>query len=248
MLASHLDPNADGASAPAEIIDHLAVPTGSRPLWVPQPGDGILDLGCGPRLYVSGWRRAGFQVTWCGFIGELHRLCHCTAPREEARHLNTAARISSDLDHQGMHRRRWNSPAIIAPFLPISGRSSLANVRAALWPASLFCLGRDHRVPAPEAWLEKQLDAAPAGLLEARSAPGSGQGFAYPDDSYLRLNHRHPRRREPQLLPQLVPGFHPRKLSAPTDCRRLRGRKPLFPPGPAFTLYPRLWVGSASSR
>src|SRR4030042_1920824 len=58
MLAFHLDPGIDAASRSPQTIDRSVV-------WITatlglQPGDAVLDLGCGPGLYAS--RLAGRGV------------------------------------------------------------------------------------------------------------------------------------------------------------------------------------------
>ena len=61
MLKAHLDPDTDAASRRPDVIDRSVA-------WLIQqlglqPGDSILDLGCGPGLYASRFARAGLQVT-----------------------------------------------------------------------------------------------------------------------------------------------------------------------------------------
>jgi len=61
MLAIHLDPGIDAASRHPETIDRsvawIAVTLGL------QPGDAVLDLGCGPGLYASRLAGMGLRVT-----------------------------------------------------------------------------------------------------------------------------------------------------------------------------------------
>jgi SAM-dependent methyltransferase len=61
MLAAHLDPETDAASRRPESIDCAAA-------WIAetvglQPGDSLLDLGCGPGLYARRWSAMGLDVT-----------------------------------------------------------------------------------------------------------------------------------------------------------------------------------------
>jgi SAM-dependent methyltransferase len=61
MLAFHLDPGIDAASRSPETIDRSVA-------WIAttlglQPGDAVLDLGCGPGLYASRLAARGLRVT-----------------------------------------------------------------------------------------------------------------------------------------------------------------------------------------
>jgi SAM-dependent methyltransferase len=61
MLAAHLDPQTDAASRPPQVIDQTV-------RWLVsylhlQPGDRLLDLGCGPGLYCERFSRYGLAVT-----------------------------------------------------------------------------------------------------------------------------------------------------------------------------------------
>jgi SAM-dependent methyltransferase len=61
MLAAHLDPNTDAASRRPETIEAIVD-------WLAshldlQPGDSVIDLGCGPGLYTSRLARRGLRVT-----------------------------------------------------------------------------------------------------------------------------------------------------------------------------------------
>jgi SAM-dependent methyltransferase len=61
MLEAHLDPSVEAASAPPAVIDrrveHLVGALGL------EPGDRLLDLGCGPGLYAQRFARHGIGVT-----------------------------------------------------------------------------------------------------------------------------------------------------------------------------------------
>lgn len=65
MLAFHLDPDTDAASRRPANIDAIVARLVSY-LGL-QPGDAVLDLGCGPGLYTSRLARRGLQVTGVDF-------------------------------------------------------------------------------------------------------------------------------------------------------------------------------------
>jgi SAM-dependent methyltransferase len=65
MLAAHLDPNTEAASRPPHAIDRTVE-------WLTtrldlQPGDRLLDLGCGPGLYATRFAERAFHVTGVDF-------------------------------------------------------------------------------------------------------------------------------------------------------------------------------------
>jgi tRNA/tmRNA/rRNA uracil-C5-methylase (TrmA/RlmC/RlmD family) len=65
MLAVHLDPNDDLASRRPQTIEQSVS-------WILQtlnlkPSDHLLDLGCGPGLYVTRFAQAGLRVTGVDF-------------------------------------------------------------------------------------------------------------------------------------------------------------------------------------
>ena len=61
MLQAHLDPDVDAASRKPETIDRTVDWLAARLRL--QPGDRLLDLGCGPGLYCTRFAARGLQVT-----------------------------------------------------------------------------------------------------------------------------------------------------------------------------------------
>lgn len=80
MLAAHLDASTDAAShRPAIIgrrVDHLSVALGL------QPGDRLLDLGCGPGLYAEAFAKRGVSV--CGIDISPVAIGHARASARQA--------------------------------------------------------------------------------------------------------------------------------------------------------------------
>jgi SAM-dependent methyltransferase len=65
MLKAHLDPDFEAASRPPPVIDRTVNWLSAR--LDLQPGDRLLDLGCGPGLYCTRFAERGFQVTGVDF-------------------------------------------------------------------------------------------------------------------------------------------------------------------------------------
>jgi SAM-dependent methyltransferase len=61
MLAAHLDPNTEAASRRPRVIKRTVEWLAAR--LDLQPGDRLLDLGCGPGLYSTRFAERGFHVT-----------------------------------------------------------------------------------------------------------------------------------------------------------------------------------------
>jgi SAM-dependent methyltransferase len=61
MLQAHLDPNVEAASRKPETIDRTVDWLVARLRL--QPGDSVLDLGCGPGLYCTRFAARGLRVT-----------------------------------------------------------------------------------------------------------------------------------------------------------------------------------------
>lgn len=61
MLAAHLDPEIDAASRTPQVID--ASVEQIMKVIEPEPGQELLDLGCGPGLWCSRFHQRGLEVT-----------------------------------------------------------------------------------------------------------------------------------------------------------------------------------------
>ena len=182
MLASHLDPNADGASAPAEIIDRcthwIATAVGL------QPGDGILDLGCGPGLYAERLAQAGFQVTGVDLSQNSINYAIAQA-REKKLAIQYRCQNFLDLDDQGMYSAVLQIAGDYCPLSPDQRAKFLANVRAALKPGGVFVLDVTTARQRQKHGLKNSWYAAGQGFWKPGPHLVLEQGFAYPDDLYL---------------------------------------------------------------
>lgn len=182
MLASHLDPNADGASAPAEIIDRcanwIATSVGLR------PGDRILDLGCGPGLYAERLAQAGFQVTGVDFSQNSINYAIAQA-RDKKLSIQYRCQNFLDLDDQGMYSAVLQIAGDYCPLSPDQRAKFLANVHAALKPGGCFILDVTTARQRQKHGLKNSWYASEGGFWKPGPHLVLEQGFAYPADLYL---------------------------------------------------------------
>ncbi len=73
MLAAHLNPDIDAASRKPSAIEN-SVQWIIKHLHL-QPGESLLDLGCGPGLYCQRFTEYGLKVTGGGLVRKFASLC-----------------------------------------------------------------------------------------------------------------------------------------------------------------------------
>jgi SAM-dependent methyltransferase len=137
MLAFHLDPGIDAASRNPETIDRSVS-------WIAttlglQPGDAVLDLGCGPGLYASRLAGKGLRVTGVDY-----------SRRSIAYASNYARELGLDITYRYQNylqladENQYEAALLIyGDFCPLSpGQRALLlqNVRRALKPGGYFVL------------------------------------------------------------------------------------------------------------
>jgi SAM-dependent methyltransferase len=149
-----------------------------------QPGDHILDLGCGPGLYAQRLAQAGFQVTGVDFSQNSIDYAHSQA-REKQLPIQYRCQSYLELDEPALYSAVLLIYGDFCPLSPEQRAKLLANVRRALKPNGCFILD----VTTPHL---RQKD----GLKNGWYAAGQGfwkpgphlvleQGFAYPNDLFL---------------------------------------------------------------
>ena len=137
MLATHLDPTTDLASRRPETIDRTVA-------WIVdtlglEPGDRVLDLGCGPGLYTQRFARRGLRVSGMDYSRR---------SIEYAR--QQAAEGGLDIHYRYQDYLTLDDPeqyaaafVIFGDFCPLSPEQRsrlLGNVRRALLPGGHFVL------------------------------------------------------------------------------------------------------------
>jgi SAM-dependent methyltransferase len=145
MLAFHLDENIEAASRGPKTIDR-AVAWLAATLEL-QPGDAVIDLGCGPGLYASRLAGRGLRVT--GVDYSRRSIAYATDYAREHR-LDTTYRYQNYLELAD--ENQYDAALLIyGDFCPLSpGQRALLlqNVRRALKPEGRFVLDvstRAHR-------------------------------------------------------------------------------------------------------
>jgi SAM-dependent methyltransferase len=187
MLASHLDPNVDGASRRPETIERItnqiATSVGLR------PGDCILDLGCGPGLYAERLARAGFQVTGVDFSQNSidYAIKQAALARAGQKNLPVQYRCQNylELDDQALYSAVLLIYGDFCPFSPQQRAKLLANVRAALKPGGCFILDVTTPRCHQKYGLKNGWYAAGQGFWKPGPHLVLEQGFTYPDDLFL---------------------------------------------------------------
>ena len=178
MLAVHLDPETDSASRRPETIQRT-VDWLMKTLHL-QPGQRVLDLGCGPGLYAARLADAGLRVTGVDFSQgsidyarrqhpEIEYLC------QDYLDLNVKGKFAAVL-------------LIFGDFCVLSPQQRarlMANVQKVVQPGGHFVL--DVTTPAlrQRIGLKNGWYAAKSGFWKPGPHLVLEQGFAYPEDLFL---------------------------------------------------------------
>lgn len=182
MLASHLDPNVDRASRRLETIERstnwIATSVGL------QPGDCILDLGCGPGLYAERLAQAGFQVTGVDFSHNSIDYASGQA-REKGLPIQYRCQNYLELDDQALYKAVLLIYGDFCPLSPEQRAKLLANIRSALKPGGWFILDVTTPRLRQKYGLQNGWYAAEQGFWKPGPHLVLEQGFAYPDDLFL---------------------------------------------------------------
>jgi len=182
MLASHLDPTVDGASRRLETIQRITN-------WIAtsvglQPGDCILDLGCGPGLYAEQLAKAGFQVTGVDF--SQNSIDYAIAQAQE-KQLPIQYRCQNylDLDDPTLYSVALLIYGDYCPLSPEQRKKLLANGRKALKPGGCFILDITTPVCRQKYGLKKNWYTSEQGFWKPGPHLVLEQGFTYADDLFL---------------------------------------------------------------
>lgn len=145
MLAVHLDPNTDQASRRPEIIDR-SVSWLVETLGL-QPGDAVLDLGCGPGLYATRFALRGLDVTGVDYSRRSINYAVEKA-REDGLAIEYNYQNYLELAVGRTYRAAFLIYGDFCPLSPEKRARLLENVRSVLEPGGAFVLDvstRQHR-------------------------------------------------------------------------------------------------------
>lgn len=182
MLAAHLDPDSDAASRRAETIQR-SVDWIARTLKL-NPGDSLLDLGCGPGLYTALLARRGLRVTGVDLSSNSIRYAEESAQRQG---LNITYRCQNylDLQEEAVYDAALLIYGDLCPLSPPQRSHLLANVHRALKPGGHFVLDVTTPVLRKREGLQNGWYAHPTGFWKPGPHLVLEQGFAYEDDLFL---------------------------------------------------------------
>jgi SAM-dependent methyltransferase len=180
MLAVHLDPDIDAASRRAEIIDRSV-------RWLIEslglnPGDSVLDLGCGPGLYASRLARAGMRVTGVDYS---HRSIEYAIKYAKEQNLEVDYRFQNYLELN--NESQFDAALLIyGDFCPLNPEQRirlLQNIHRALKPSGKFVLDVSTRECRRKHGNKNAWRATESGFWKAGPHLVLEEGFDYPEQS-----------------------------------------------------------------
>ena len=180
MLEAHLNPEVDAASRRPATIDRSVK-------WLIevlslQPGDPILDLGCGPGLYTSRFARLGLQVT--GVDYSRRSIEYATNHARENR-LDIRYRYQNylELDDENQYRAAFLIYGDFCPLSPGQRSTLLRNVHRALQPGGKFVLDVSTRTHRKRFGNKNHWYATERGFWKPAPHLVLEAGFDYPEQS-----------------------------------------------------------------
>jgi SAM-dependent methyltransferase len=180
MLEAHLDPDIEAASRRQETIER-SVEWLIRALGL-QPGDSLLDLGCGPGLYASRFARAGFKITG---VDSSRRSIEYASKYAREHHLEVIYRYENYLELQD--KNAYDAAFLIyGDFCPLSPEARcrlLDNIRRALKPNGKFVLDVTTRENRRKHGNRNRWYALESGFWKPGPHLVLEEGFEYPEQS-----------------------------------------------------------------
>lgn len=182
MLALHLDPQVEAASRHPEVIQRTV--DWLVPALGLQPGDALLDLGCGPGLYAERLARCGLRVMGVDFSQNSIDYAAQSA-RQAGLQIHYRCQDYLTLEDENLYNAALLIYGDFCPLSPQQRAGLLANVRRALKPGGCFALDVSTPALRQRAGLRNGWHASQSGFWKPGPHLVLEQGFAYPGDLYL---------------------------------------------------------------
>ncbi|MBN1657644.1 MAG: methyltransferase domain-containing protein [Anaerolineae bacterium] len=180
MLAIHLDPNIEAASRRPETIERTVA-------WLVEalglePGNAVLDLGCGPGLYATRLAQRWLCVTGVDYS---RRSIEYAANYAREHDLEITYRYQDYLTLDAA--QQYDAALLIygdyCVLAPENRRRLLGNVRRALRPGSVFAFDVSTRAHRARYGLRRDWYVADGGFWKPGWHLVLERGFDYPDQS-----------------------------------------------------------------
>lgn len=183
MLKAHLNPDNDQASRRPQTIQRTVD-------WLItsldlQPGDRVIDLGCGPGLYTTRLAEKGLQVT--GMDYSRRSIAYATQSAEQlGLTINYRYQNYLTLDDENQYDLAMLIYGDLCPLSPQQRQTLLGNVRRALKPGGHFVLDVTTRALRKRIGNRNAWYAVDSGFWKPGPHLALEEGFDYPEqDIYL---------------------------------------------------------------
>lgn len=182
MLKYHLDPNTEAASRQPEVIQRSVE-------WIIntlglQPGDCLIDLGCGPGLYAARLAKAGLHITGVDFSQNSIDYGKKVA-QEQGLEISYRCQDYLLLADEAQYDAALLIYGDFCPLSPNQRARLLANIHRALKPGGHFVFDVSTPALRRRYGLKNSWYAAPSGFWKPNPHLVLEQGFAYDGDVYL---------------------------------------------------------------
>lgn len=182
MLAAHLSPDMDAASRRPETIDRSVG-------WLMttlnlNPGDAVLDLGCGPGLYASRLARAGVRVTGVDYSRRSMDYAIAFA-RENDLPITYRYQNYLELDDENQYEAALLIYGDFCPLSPDQRSTLLKNISRALKPGGRFVLDVSTPACRKRHGTQNHWEAHSRGFWKPGPHLVLEAGYAYPEDIWL---------------------------------------------------------------
>ncbi len=181
LLATHLDQTTDLASRKGETIEKTVA-------WIAatlnlQPGETLIDLGCGPGLYTSRFAQMGLNVTGVDYAERSLDYAQ-KAAQEQGLAISYRYQNYLEIEDENLYAAALLIYGDFCPLSPAQRAQLLTNVRRALKPGGHFVLDVSTRFGRAQWGLQNGWNlAAQTGFWKPGPHLVLAQGYDYPEDA-----------------------------------------------------------------